>query len=178
MNLWKMMARSMLLTVAAGVLCGCGSDPTSSYTVQDQYRGGIKTVAVPVWTRGKDIYRRGLEFRLTEAVQKRVELNTPYKIAKRPVADTLLTGTIDLIEQQELSRDPNTGLPREKEITIIISFEWKDLRSGKSLVKCGNFRVTDTYISHTPFSEDFFQGSEGVINKAAERIVEKMEAPW
>ena len=152
---------------------GCGP-----YTMKSQYRPGIKTVFVPIWTRGKDVYRRGVEMRLTEALQKRIELNTPYKVASKARADTELSGKIDRIDQQVLSRNPETGLPREKEITFHLSFTWKDLRSGKVLVEHTNFRVADTYIPDQPFREGFFQGSESVINRLARRIVEEMEADW
>ncbi len=163
----------VLLAAAAATSAGCGG-----YTMKNQYRGGIKTVAVPIWTRGKDVYRRGLEFRLTEALQKRIELDTPYKVVKKSQADTELTGKINLIEQRVLSKNPETGLPRELEATFTVSFTWKDLRNGEVLVERKEFRVADTYIPHRPVGEDFFQGSESLINRLARRIVETMEAPW
>jgi hypothetical protein len=38
--------------------------------------------------------------------------------------------------------------------------------------------VADSYITLEPFSEDFFQGSQGVIDRMAKRIVESLEAEW
>ena len=164
--------------VVAVACWGCSGGTVGGYTQQSMYREGIKTVAVPIWTRSKDVYRRGLEMRLTEAVQKRIELDTPYKVATKTTADTQIVGRLDLIEQQVLSYDTDTGRPREKEIVISISFTWTDLRTGKSILDWTSIRVGGTYRPHAPLNQDFFQGSEGVINKAAKRVVEEMEKPW
>jgi outer membrane lipopolysaccharide assembly protein LptE/RlpB len=162
----------IFLTALSAVSAGCG------YTMKDQYHAGVNTVFVPVWTRGKDVYRRELEMRLTEAIQKRIEQDTPYKVVAKTRADTELSGRIDRVEQRVLSRNPQTGRPREMEVTFCLSFVWRDLRTGKVLVEQTNFRVTDNYIPHEPLMEDFFQGSEAVINRAAQLVVEKMEADW
>jgi len=162
-----------LAVIAAACLQGCGQ-----YTMESQYRPGITTVFVPIWTRGKDVYRRDLEMRLTEAIQKRIELDTPYKIASKDRADTELTGQIVRVGQQVLSKNPETGLPRDLEVTFTVSFIWKDLRTGKILVQKDNLPIADTYITHSPINEDFFEGSEGAINRVAMRVVEHMEADW
>ena len=67
----------IFLTALSAVSAGCG------YTMKDQYHAGVNTVFVPVWTRGKDVYRRELEMRLTEAIQKRIEQDTPYKVVAK-----------------------------------------------------------------------------------------------
>jgi hypothetical protein len=173
------------LHITLGLLCGllplaegCSEDPHEAYSVTDQYRGGICSVCVPVWTRGKDVYRRGLEMRLTEAIVKRVQLDTPYTVIPKQRADTILNGNIDEIEQRVLSFNPDTGEPRELEITLVITFTWTDLRDGKVLAEARRMRISGNYVVARPFNEDFFQGSEDAINRAARQIVEKMEAPW
>ena len=165
--------RLAAMAVLAVGLAGCGP-----YTMKNQYRTGIKTVFVEMWTRGPNVYRRGLEMRLTEAIQKRVELDTPYKVTSKDRADTQLSGKILRISQRVLSKDPDTGLPRELEATFQLAFTWKDLRTGKILVEHTNFRTAGTYVTHEPVGEDFFHGSEDVINRLARRIVETMEAEW
>jgi len=164
---------ALLAAMALSCLAGCGN-----YTMKNQYRPGISTVFVPVWTRGKDVYRREIEMRLTEAIAKRIEQDTPYKIAGKDKADTELSGKIVRIDQQVLSRNPDTGLARDLEVTFTLAFTWKDLRTGKILKEYSNFRVADTYITEHPIGEDFFQGSEAVINRIARRVVEQMEADW
>ena len=158
---------------------GCfNDDPTVGYTARDQHRTGIQTVAIPVWTRGKDVYRRGLEIDLTAALVKRVELDTRYKVTKKDRADTKLTGSIDVITQRVLSFNPDVGRPWEKEITFTVSFEWTDLRTGKVLVKRKNFEVAVVYRPDPPYNENFFLGSQKLMDKLARRIVETMETDW
>lgn len=161
--------------LAVVLVCGCSG---SGYTVGDQYRPGIRTVAVDVWQRGREIYRRDIEMRLTEAVVKRIEQDTPYKVTTKARADTLLTGSIDKIEQRTLAFSPDTGLPRETEITMTVSFVWKDLRSGETIVEEEELIVSGRYTREAPIESDFFQGSEGLINRVARQVVEHMEKPW
>ncbi len=170
-----------LLGGAALLTASCSSDPHQGYSWSPPFRKDIRTVAVPIWTVGKDVYRRGLEFRLTEAIKKQIPLRTPYQISDKSRADTLLTGTIDSVIQRPLSINPDTGRPRENEITLVVTFTWTDLRSGKggeSLRQISNFRVSDNYIPSSPFNEDFFWGSESLMNRMAQQIVEQMELPW
>jgi len=162
------------LVLATGVLCSCDGQ----YTMTDSFPSGIRTVHVPVWTRSKDVYRRGIEDRLTEAVIKRVQQDSPYKNTDRSRADTLLTGRLENIEQRVLSFDPDVGQAREMEMVLTVSWEWKDLRSGRVLRKESALRVSGTYIPQEPLDEDFFQGGETVINKIARRIVEQMQSDW
>jgi hypothetical protein len=166
------------LAALAMLLGGCSLDPKCGYTTQSQFTDDVKTVYAPIWTRGKDVYRRDIEMRVTEAVQKRVAQNTPYRLANKGCADTELSGEIVEITQQVIAYNPDTGNPREMEITFLVNFAWKDLRTGKTIMEKKHFHVSGTYIPQAPFDEDFFQGSEDVINRLAQRVVEQMEAPW
>jgi len=96
----KQIVALLLGVLLAGVLAGClSNNPTTGYTAKSQYRQGIRTVAVPIWTRGKDIYRRDIEIRLTESLVKRIELDTPYKVTTKQRADTILTGNLHRLVQ-------------------------------------------------------------------------------
>jgi hypothetical protein len=167
-----------LVACAAASAGGCSADPTKGYSLASQYDTGIKTVCVPIWTRGRNIFRRDIEFRLSEAIVKKIELNTPYKVVDKSRADTELRGSLDLVSQRLLSVNPDDGLPRETEITVSVSFTWTDLRSGKAIKQVANLCQSAVYISPSPLSEDFFQGSEDVVNRLAQRVVEQMESDW
>lgn len=171
---------AVLAVTAAAVCTGCSNpDPTKGYTTISQYRPDIKTIAVPIFHRGTQEYRRDIEFRLTEAVVKQIEAETPYKVVDKSRADTLLTGTIQSVDSQVLSFNPDTGQAREIQLCVTVDFTWKDLRGeGKVLVERKKFRVTAEYIPHEPLREDFFLGSEDAFNKMALRIVEQLAAPW
>ncbi|MFP4141249.1 MAG: hypothetical protein ACOCZU_08025 [Planctomycetota bacterium] len=167
--------RNGLLTAVMGALllssAGCG------YQVGNLYRDDVDTVAVDMFTRGRMVYRRELETRATEAIIKRINL-TPYRIAPKNQADTILTGSIDVVPQRVPQYDPDSGQPRFKELLLKVSFQWKDQRTGKMLAEHSNVIVSGTYVTHAPLNEDFFQGSEDVVNRLAERIVGYMERDW
>ncbi len=157
---------------AAASAAGCG------YNLRSDYRPGIRTVAVPVWRRGTQEYRRDIEIRLTEALVKHIEASTPYKVVDASRADTLLAGTLKSATQRVLTFDPRMGRAREIQLRLIADFTWKDLRSGEILVDRKDFRVATTYIPEAPLSEDFFLGSEDAVNKLARRVIEQMKQPW
>lgn len=175
---------SIIFLSLAAVCMACGSsgclsyDPTTGYTTASPYPSNIRTVYVPLWTRAQEVYRRENEIRLTEALIKRIEQDTPYKVTTRQRADSELTGTIDTISQQTLSFNPDTGNPREIQVTFSVSFQWTDLRSGDVICEHKQFRVADVYLPDNPYNEDFFLGSESLMDKLARRIVEQMESPW
>ena len=171
----------MGVMLAATLLAGCiemDGDAQGAYTLRNHYRRDVSSVHVPIWTRGKDVYRRELEYRLTEAVIKRIQMDTDYVITERARADSELVGQIVLVEQGVLSRNPDTGDTQEQEIDMVISFTWRNLKTGEDMAKEVAMRVTAAYIPHDPLGEDFFQGSQQVIEKASRLIVEHMEADW
>jgi outer membrane lipopolysaccharide assembly protein LptE/RlpB len=178
MNTTAMKINGLLLAGTLLAACGCDVDPTQGYTTRSQYPKSVRTVAVPIWTLGKEVFRRDLQFQLTEALIKRLEASTPYKVVDKTRADTELRGSIDNVSQRVLSFNPDSGQPRELEITYTVSFTWTDLRSGKVLTRRKNFRQSGSYIPPAPFGENFFQGSEDLINKLAERIVDQMALEW
>jgi hypothetical protein len=166
----------LLLAVALG---GCTNvDPTRGYTMVSQYRPGIRTVAVPIWARARGEYRRDLEIALTEAICKRIESDTPYKVADKSRADTLLSGTLGEVEQRVLSVDPHTGFAREIQVRLLVDFTWKDLRTGEVLAEKKGFGATTEYIPPEPLAEDFFVGSRDALDRIAQRIVEQLRNPW
>ncbi len=173
---WILLLSAPMLLAA--ILSGCNTDPRRGYSLSSQYRPGVRSVAVQIFTRGPDVYRREVEFRLTEAVIKRIELDTPYKVTSKSRADTILTGRIDSIYQRTMSTHPDTEQPNEQEIIITASITWSDLRSGKKILEDKKLRAAGIYIPAGRFDEDFFDGSEAAINRLAKRIVEQMEADW
>ena len=174
--------RRMIALLAAAAMMpamsGCATDATKGYTTASQYRSGVQTIAVELFTRSKNVYRRNLTSRLTEAVVKRIQLDTPYRIEERGKADTLLKGTIESVGQRVMSYDTDTGSPRDMEMIITVTIEWLDLRSDRVYLDNVMVRGVGAYLPATGFEEDFFQGSEAAFNDLAKRVVEKLEADW
>ena len=163
--------------VFVSLILSTGCKPLG-YTAESQFRTGIASVYVPMWTRGREVYRRDLEQRLTEALIKQIEMSTDYKCVKKENADTQLSGKIIRVNQRTLSMNPDTGFPRETAVSIIVSFTWEDLRTGKEIVSEKKFSATTVYHPTAPFNEEFFRGSERTFDKLAQRIVEKMKSEW
>lgn len=171
---------AVLLTWSAlvALAAGCSDDPTAGYTMKPPFDPRYETVAVPIWKRGAGVYRRGLEMTLTESIQKRIAAYTPMRVVTPPKAQTLLEGTIEIVEITPLSFNPDSGLPREFAINMLVSFVWKDLATGREILRRDRFNTAATYLSAAPFNEDFFVGSRDVMDRIAERIVSQMEMPW
>ena len=72
------------------LVLGCSLPTGCGYSTKRPFSTDIQTVHVEMF-QSKE-FRRELEFRLTESVIKRIEMDTPYRIAPRKTADAVLTG--------------------------------------------------------------------------------------
>ena len=155
------------ISLCAG-LAGCG------YSLRRPFPQNVGTVYVEMFQSRE--FRRGLEFALTEALQKRVLQDTPYKIAPKASADTVLSGEVLEVRQGTMGSDFRTDLPREMQATFVIRLQWKDLRTGKVLVDRPNYVQAVAYIP--PVGETFHDASREALDDLAERIVEQMMESW
>jgi hypothetical protein len=147
---------------------GCGYSTTRPFSTD------IQTLHVEMF-HSKE-FRRELEFRLTEAIVKRIELDTPYDIVPRTRADALLTGEILGVTNRTFGDDFDLDLPREIGSTVSVRFRLKDMRSGDILVERRRFVYQTSYIP--PVGETFTQGMTRALDGMAEQIVEAMESDW
>ena len=147
---------------------GCG------YSTKRPFPTDIQTIHVEMF-QSKE-FRRELEFRLTESIIKRVETDTPYKIAPRKTADALLTGEVVRVDNRTFGDDFEKDLPREIGSTVVVRFRVQDLRSGEILVERPRFLYQTSYIP--PVGETFTQGMTRAMDGLAEQIVETMESAW
>jgi hypothetical protein len=163
----------VLVISAAG--CGFHSSPNSNGWHWDTtYRQDIHTVAVPIFTT-RD-YHRGVEMQLSDALVKKIEEFTPYKVVPRERADTILEGEIVSIHPSTLVLDPQTATPQQELYTISVNFTWKDLHTGKILVSRTDFEQDSTYFP--TLGEDQVVGSQDAVERLAMGIVQEMEGAW
>ncbi len=158
----------LLSVIGPSVLAGCG------YSTRRPFPTDIQTVHVEMF-HSKE-FRRELEFRLTESIIKRIEMDTPYRIGPRKTADALLTGEIIRVENRTFGEDFDTDLPREIGSTVEVRYSFKDLRSGEILVDRPRFVYQASYIP--PVGETFTEGMTRAFDGLAEQIVETMESGW
>jgi len=156
---------AMILAALAG---GCG------YTTERPFRRDVTTVHVEPFA--SKAFRRRIEMNLTEAIKKRIQMDTPYRLADKGIADTELTGEVLEVRQATLGRDFRSNLPRETHLLLAVRFQWKDLRTGKVLVKRDRWIQSFDYAR--PVKETEFIALQGAIDRMAETIVEQMEADW
>ena len=164
------------------LLAGCGysqtggdnNKPQGGYHWSSLYREDIQTVAIPIFST-KD-YRRGIEFRLTEAVIKQLEARAPYKVVPKERADTLLEGEVTSVHVGTLSKDFQTNLPREQAVVITVDLTWKDLRTGKILLQRKSLQQEAVY--YPQLGEGEYAGTQQAIERFAMIIVQELQADW
>lgn len=173
-------ARSTAAALVAACLlgAGCSSDPNLGYSTEGLYPDDVATVAVPIPTRDARVFRRELETRLAEALVKRIELDTPYKVTDKSRADTILESRLVWVNQRVLGVNPNVGEPREIELQMSVSFTWTDLRTGEIRARRTNLVAAGVYSPADPLNEDFFEGSASAIDLMARRVVAALQKPW
>ena len=150
-------------------LIGC-----AGYSSARPFPTDIQTVHVEMLHSRE--FRRELEFRLTEAIAKRLTLDAPYRLASRQSADAVLSGEILAVENRTFGADLDTDLPREIGSTVVLRFRLQDLRTGEILVDRPRFVYQTSYIP--PVGETFTVGMTRALDGLAEKVVESLESDW
>jgi len=166
----------LLVWALCGLMAGCQStDPTKGYSNQSLYRSEIRSVFVEIFQ--SEVFRRNMEFELTEAVVTQLELHSPYKVVSdRREADTALYGTIKQVSEGVRTAQRELDRPVENEVTLAVAATWKDLRSGELFFENRMIRVKVEYA--VLLGAGRTSAERKAANQAAVRIVEAMEQPW
>ncbi len=113
-------------------ICGCGG--ADGYSDESMFPETISGVYVEMFEN--ETFWRGIEYDVTDAIGKRIEVDTPYKIiSSRNQADSLLSGQLVSIGQSLLSLERQTGLALEKEVELTANVSWKNLETGEFLIE-------------------------------------------
>jgi len=164
------------VALACAAIPACSSDPTAGYAFADTYDTQIKTVSVPIFKN--ETFGRGLETTLTDAIVKRIQRHTPYRVVASERSDTTLSGTITRVELQRLSDDPQTGLAQEQTYRITVRFTWLDNRTGQPRVVRENFAATGVFAPARGVGDRIEVAQRDAIDELARDIVESMRASW
>lgn len=158
---------SLLLCLFA---CGC-----VGYSNKPLFPEDVASVYVKMFDSRS--FRRGVEYELTDALAKRIEAETPYKIiTSMDRADTVISGQIVSIDEVWLSSEPKTGRALEKEVRVVAVVNWKNLKTGELLID--NLSVSSQAAYSQQQNQDFSYASALAANNLARRIVELMENKW
>jgi hypothetical protein len=160
------------ITVATVCFClaGCGG-----YSNESLYPDEVGTVYVEMFEN--ESFNRGAEYELTDALAKRIEAETPYKIvSNRDRADTVLSGRIVSVGESVLTVERQTGRALEKDVEMQAVVSWKNLKTGKLLI---DNKTVDAMASYSEWqNQGTTYASSLAANKLARKIVELMEKEW
>ncbi|MDX2039586.1 MAG: LPS assembly lipoprotein LptE [Isosphaeraceae bacterium] len=164
----RLLSAASVASALAATALGCG------YTLRPPFNDSIRTVYVPVFRSVS--FRRDVNLKLTEAVQKEIRTRTPFKVVGSPDgADSILEGSVDFADKNLVVENPY-NLPRQLTATLTVSVTWTDTKAGR--------KVTEPVVVSeiVNFIPEVGEGSEAAFQKACERlarqIVGMMEQQW
>ena len=176
MSIRRLPLLALLASTPLGALWGCAADGVAGYSLGQTYDEDVRTIAVPIFDNRS--FDRELEFQLTEALIKRIEQETPYKVTHEAGADTILSGTILSVDRRLLSRDFDTALPQEQLLEVTASFEWKDLRTGQVRRQRSRIRGAGEYIPSRGVGEPVEVARLAAVDDLSRQILSVMRSDW
>jgi hypothetical protein len=165
----------MFLSFCALSLTLCGCDGIAGYSNESMFPKDVRSVCLEMFDN--QTFRRGVEYELSDALGKRIEADTPYKIiSDSDRADSVISGQIVSIGESALSIDREIGAVLEKDVELRAVVNWKNLKTGQLMID--HVRVVAS-ASYSPFQQqDFKYASALAANNLALKIVELMERKW
>ncbi len=173
----KFSRRAILLSCVSTTLsglAGCG------YMVGGGFGQQVRSVEVPMFETKS--FRRGIEVQLTEAVQKQIQLRTPFRVVKGD-ADTRLSGRVIDLRKSVLGETGQDD-PRELQVNLVVEVIWEDLRGGRILAE-QQVPIGPELISLRSQAEfapeigtSLATATQQSMNQLARQIVNLMETPW
>ncbi len=167
------------LGVMGLALGACAADPREGYAHVSSHDATIRTVAVPIFQN--PTFSRGLETELTDAIVKEIQRSTPWRVAQDQSgggANATLTGTLTGSNLRRLSLQRNSGYVQELAVELTVDFDFKDARTGKTLVARRNFTASDAFVPASPVNERLEAGQHAAIQKLAKDIVAELRSGW
>ncbi len=165
-----LLTAATLCVTAVLTLSGC-----QGYSSEPLYPTNVRTIYVEMFEN--TTFRRSMEYTLTDALAKRIEAETPYKIvSSRDSADTVVYGRIVSARTAALSTERNVGRPLEKDIELRAIVNWKNLRTGELIIENESLAAAASYSEWLRQGETY--GTSLAANNLAVKIVELMRTEW
>lgn len=168
---------SLILTISlcAVSLSLCGCTMMQGYSNESMFPKDVRSVYVEMFDN--QTFRRGVEYQLSDALAKRIEAQTPYKIVSNSDrTDTVISGQITSIREQALSVERDTGMVLEKQVELRAVVNWENLKTGRMMIDNQTVTATATYSEYQ--TQEFKYASTLAANNLARKIVELMENQW
>lgn len=160
-------ATSSLAVLALALVCsGCG------YALGYRMPEGVRTIAVPVFANETFPLRREVEYDVTRAVRRELEVRSDVRLTDAERADAVLEGTVVAFRQAVLTED-NRDDAAESSIHVTVQVRLVRSRDGEVLF---DRRISD----HATFSslrgETIDDARNQAIDEIAERVVADLES--
>lgn len=159
-------------------LLGCAGYQFGS---RSMFRPDIRTVYVPMVRN--ESFRHDLGPRLTEAIVRKIQDRTPYRVTSDPNADSVLTCRIGSDDKQVLTETATDEL-RALDIVVSVDASWVG-RRGEVLMENRILPAGELAIVFSQESRVVTEAGQSIeselqiaIEDLAERIVSQMEARW
>jgi len=147
----------------------------SGYSNESLFPRDVGSVYVEMFDNRS--FRRGVEYQLTDALAKRIEADTPYKIiSSRDRAETVISGQIVGIGELVLTSERETGRALEKEVELQVVVNWKNLKTGELLIDNQSVAASASFSEWQ--NQGFNYASALAANNVARKVVELMERQW
>jgi len=161
------------MTVAGSLLAGCAG--STGYSNASLFPDDVGSVYLEMLDNSS--FRRGIEYAVSDALAKRIEMETPYKIvSSRDRADSIMSGRLVTAGDSILTLEREVGRALEKEVVLTAVVNWKNLKTGRLMI---NDRTVAAAASYSDFQDqDFTYASAVAANNLARNIVQLMEDPW
>ncbi len=162
-----------LIAAACLGFCGCGE--MRGYSNESLFPEDMGSVYVEMFENQS--FWRGVEYELTDALAKRIEAETPYKIiSSRDRADSVISGQIVQVSQTVLSSERETGRALEKQVELQAVVNWKNLKTGELLIDNRSVSASASFSEWQ--NQGFNYASALAANNLARKIVGLMEEEW
>ena len=179
MDLFRISGFGFRISAVPAVSCfvlgagGCGA--STGYTNTSLFPSDVNNVYLKMFDNRS--FRRGIEFTLSDALAKRIEVDTPYKIvSSRDRTDSVMSGQIVAAGESILTIERDIGRALEKEVVLTAVVNWKDMKNGKLMINSTTVTASASYSEF--LGQDFAYASSVAANKLAGSIVQLMENPW
>ena len=167
----------LLLATLLGLSFGaCTQKPSRGYSFSSPYDPSISTVAVPIFANNTQ--HTGLEVTLTEAIIKRIQQQTPWRVTDIDTADVVLDGSIASVKLVRLSNRTGVGLVQEQGVEVGVSFELIDNRQGGTILSRRGFSALASFVPANPTRERLSVGYAGAAEILATDIVDELGNAW
>ncbi len=165
----------VLLYSCAFCMCLCGCAAMRGYSNESLFPEDVRSVCLKMFDN--QTFRRGVEYELSDALAKRIEAHTPYKIVSNPDrADTVISGQIVSLGERPLSTERETGMVMERQLELQAVVNWKNLKTGQLLIDNQSVSASASYSDFQ--MQEFKYVSTLAANNLAQKIVELMENKW